>query len=72
MIKTTTALVLSLLVSSVLSLAANAQAAITEQDAQSIALDAYNIPTASSNLRVREQGVKRILGHDVNRPARLE
>src|SRR6202049_3709048 len=41
MIKATTALVLSLLVSPVLSLAAQAQNAITEQDAQSIALDAY-------------------------------
>jgi hypothetical protein len=40
MIKTTTALVLSLLVNPIL-LFAQAQAAITEQDAQSVALDAY-------------------------------
>jgi hypothetical protein len=41
MIKTALALVLGFVVSPVLSLAAQAQNAITEQDAQSIALDAY-------------------------------
>jgi hypothetical protein len=41
MIKTTTALVLGLLVSPVLSLGARAQTAVTEQEAQSIAADAY-------------------------------
>jgi hypothetical protein len=41
MMKTLVALVLSLLVCPGLSLAAQAQNAITEQDAQSIAMDAY-------------------------------
>src|SRR5258708_27758835 len=41
MIKTTTALVLGLLISPVLSLATPAQAAVTEQEAQAIGVDAY-------------------------------
>src|SRR5260370_26482384 len=41
MIKSTTALILSLLVCPALSLVAQAQSAVDEQDARSIALDAY-------------------------------
>jgi hypothetical protein len=41
MIRTATALVLGLLISPVLSLAAQAQAAVTEQEAQAIGADAY-------------------------------
>jgi hypothetical protein len=41
MIKTTTALVLGLLISPVLSLAARAQTAVTEQEAHAIGVDAY-------------------------------
>ncbi len=39
--KSTTALILSLLVCPALSLVAQAQSAVNEQDARSIALDAY-------------------------------